>query len=103
MLSLIGEKRSLPLYWRLLDKKGSSNICEQQALITPVLDLLSDYEIVLMGEREFGNVKLASWLCHKQVKFIFRVKQGRYIKKKMLIIFAYVNGSPKFMVIFLYN
>jgi hypothetical protein len=82
MLSLIWEKRSLPLYWRLLDKKGSSNLCEQQALITPVLDLLSDYEIVLMGDREFGSVKLASWLCHKQVKFIFRVKQGRYIKEE---------------------
>lgn len=50
MLSLIWEKRSLPLYWQILDKKASSNLCEQQALITPVLDLLSDYEIVLIGD-----------------------------------------------------
>jgi hypothetical protein len=34
------------------------------------------------ASREFGSVKLASWLCHKQVKFIFRVKQGRYIKEE---------------------
>jgi hypothetical protein len=62
MLSLVWEKRSIPLYWRLLDKRGCSNICEQQALITPVLELLSDYEVIVLGEREFGSVKLASWL-----------------------------------------
>jgi hypothetical protein len=82
MVSLVWEKRSIPLYWLLLDKKGSSNICEQQALITPVLELLSDYEVIILGDREFGSVKLASWLCHKQVKFILRVKQGRYIQSE---------------------
>jgi hypothetical protein len=54
MLSIIWEKRSIPLYWRLLDKKGSSNIHEQQALIAPVLELLSDYEIIILGDREYG-------------------------------------------------
>jgi hypothetical protein len=82
MLSLVWEKRSIPLYWRLLDKRGCSNICEQQALITPVLELLSDYEVSVLGDREFGSVKLASWLCHKQVKFILRVQQGRYIQEE---------------------
>ena len=82
MLSIIWEKRSIPLYWRLLDKKGSSNISEQEALIAPVLELLSDYEVIVLGEREFGSVKLAYWLCQKQVKFILRVKQGRYIQSE---------------------
>ena len=88
MLSLIWEKRSIPLYWLLLDKKGSSNICEQKALITPVLELLSDYKIMILGDgvpprklREFGSIKLAYWLCEKKVKFILRVKQGRYIQE----------------------
>ncbi len=79
---LIWEKRSIPLYWLLLDKKGSSNICEQKALIIPVLELLSDYKIIILGDREFGSIKLADWLCEKKVKFIFRVKQGRYIQEK---------------------
>jgi hypothetical protein len=82
MLSLIWEKRSIPLYWLLLDKKGSSNICEQKALITPVLELLSDYKIIILGDREFGSIKLAYWLCEKKVNFILRVKQGRYIQEK---------------------
>ena len=51
MLSLIWEKRSIPLYWLLLDKKESSNICEQKALITPVLELLSDYKNIILGDR----------------------------------------------------
>lgn len=78
---LIWEKRSIPLYWLLLDKKGSSNICEQKALIIPVLELLSDYKIIILGDREFGSIKLADWLCEKKVKFIFRVKR-RYIQEK---------------------
>ena len=69
---VVWEKRSIPLYWLLLDKKGSSNIGEQQALITPVLELLSDYEAIILDDslrdsfasREFGSVKLASRLCH---------------------------------------
>ncbi len=82
MLSLVLEKRSIPLYWQLLDKRGCSNIDEQKALITPVLELLSDYEVIVWGDREFGSVKLASWLCQKQVKFILRVKQERYIQEE---------------------
>lgn len=82
MVSLIWEKRSIPLYWGLLDKRGCSNIDEQKALLTPVLELLSDYEVIVLGDREFGSVKLASWLCERQVKFIFRVKQGRYIQEE---------------------
>jgi hypothetical protein len=31
---------------------------------------------------EFGSIKLAYWLCEKKVKFILRVKQGRYIQEK---------------------
>jgi hypothetical protein len=38
-----------------------------------VLELLSDYEVIVLGDREFGSVKLASWLCERQVKFILVV------------------------------
>ena len=62
MVSLIWEKRSIPLYWQLLDKRGSSNIDAQKALLTPVLELLSDYEVIVLGDslrdsfasREYG-------------------------------------------------
>ncbi len=73
VISLIWDKRAIPLYWQLLDKRGSSNLVEQKSLITPILGLLKDYEIIILGDREFGSVKLASWLCEQQVKFVFRV------------------------------
>jgi len=42
VISLIWDKRAIPLYWQLLDKKGSSNIEEQKYLIKPVLELFKD-------------------------------------------------------------
>ena len=74
-------QRALPLYWQILDKKVSSNIEEQKSLILPVLSLLIKYEIIILGDREFGSVKLGSWLCDQQVKFVLRVKQERYIQQ----------------------
>ena len=82
MISLIWDKRAIPLYWQLLDKRGSSNIAEQQSLITPILALLKDYKIIILGDREFGSVKLGSWLCEQDVKFVLRVKQERYIQQE---------------------
>jgi hypothetical protein len=52
VISLIWHKRAIPLYWQLLDKRGSSNIDEQKSLITPILALLKDYETIILGDRE---------------------------------------------------
>ena len=76
MVSVIWKKRALPIYWQLLDKRGASNLREQQALIRPVLRLLKKYELVIIGDREFHSVKLAHWLKKKSKKqklyFAFR-------------------------------
>ena len=82
VISLIWDKRAIPLYWELLDKKGSSNIDEQVSLIAPILNQLKDYELLVLGDREFGSVKLASWLSEQKVKFVLRVKQERYIQQE---------------------
>ena len=37
---------------------------------------------MILGDREFGSVKLARWLCEKNVTFVLRVKQGRYIQEE---------------------
>lgn len=82
VISLIWEHRALPLYWQILPKRGSSNLPEQQSLIRPILSLLKNHQIVVLGDREFGSVKLAHWLNQKNVKFVLRVKQGRYIQEE---------------------
>lgn len=43
VVSLIWERRALPLFWTLLPKLGSSNLAEHTAAIAPVLPLLKDY------------------------------------------------------------
>jgi hypothetical protein len=62
VISVIWGQRALPLYWQILDKKVSSNIEEQKSLTLPVLSLLKKYAIIILGDREFGSVKLGSWV-----------------------------------------
>ncbi len=85
LVAVIWKKRALPIYWTLLGKKGASRLSEQQALIQPVLCLLREYELVILGDREFHSVKLAYWLKQKSQKqklfFAFRQKQGTNHKK----------------------
>jgi hypothetical protein len=75
MVSIIWKKRAFPVYWQFLGKAGSSNLQEQIAVIRPVLKLLSCYEIVVIGDREFRSVELAYWLKKKKVYFALRQKQ----------------------------
>ena len=58
-ISLIWSQRAIPLYWEILPKRGSTNLQEQQNLITPVLDLLQDYQIIILGGCE--NLVMSSW------------------------------------------
>ncbi len=51
VVSLIWEKRSLPIYWQLLDKRGSSNLAEEKVLLRPVLRLLKGYYVIVLGDR----------------------------------------------------
>lgn len=79
VVAAILNKRAIPIYWIMLDKKGCSNLEEQQQLIRPALALLSNYQIVLLGDREFRGVHLAAWLTQLKVKYVFRIKGDTYI------------------------
>jgi hypothetical protein len=81
MVSVIWSKRAIPIYWRLLDKRGSSNLREQKALLYPVLRLLKGYEVVVLGDREFRSVRLAQWLDAQGVYFALRQKKSTYIQQ----------------------
>lgn len=85
LIAVIYKKRALPIYWQVLNKKGSSNLAEQQAIIKPVLRLLKQYELVIMGDREFHGVELSYWLkiqkSSQKIYFIFRQKQGTNWRK----------------------
>jgi hypothetical protein len=57
VISLIWEHRALPLYWQILSKRGSSNLQEQQLLIRPILSLLKNYQIVVLGDSRIRECK----------------------------------------------
>lgn len=82
MLSLIEQKRAIPVYWLLLPKRGSSNLGEQKKLIRPLLRLFKGYQMLVLGDREFHSIKLANWLHSKGINFVLRQKQGTYIRQE---------------------
>jgi len=41
MISLIWDKRAIPIYWGMLPKIGSSNLQEQKVVLLPVFRLLN--------------------------------------------------------------
>lgn len=56
MVSIVYDKRAIPVYFELLPKLGSSNISEQKQVLSKVIKLFHDYKIVLLGDREFCSV-----------------------------------------------
>jgi hypothetical protein len=78
--SLIKNKRAIPLNWMLLDKKGNSNIAEQKRLLKSTLRLLKGYQVIVIGDREFGNINLASWLSKQDCHYVLRTKSNKYIQ-----------------------
>lgn len=81
VISLIEQKRAIPVYWLLLPKRGCSNLAEQKKLIRPLLRLFKGYQMLVLGDREFHSIKLANWLHSKGIDFVLRQKKGTYIRQ----------------------
>lgn len=79
MVSVVWEKRSWPIYWQFMEKKGNSSLAQQKAILRPALRLLKSYKIVVVGDREFHSIELADWLEKQKVSFAMRQKKGTYI------------------------
>ncbi|MGH2413283.1 MAG: IS4 family transposase, partial [Microcystaceae cyanobacterium] len=82
MAAVLLEGRAIPVYWQFLEKRGASNLAEQQALLRPIFKLLKTYELVVLGDREFHSIELASWLKSRKVYFVLRQKKDTNIKFK---------------------
>ena len=82
MVSAIYQKRALPIFWVLLGKDGSSNLAEQQKVLRPVIRLLKKYKLVVVGDREFQSIELASWLQAMNISFVLRQKQNTTFRQK---------------------
>jgi hypothetical protein len=49
-IGLVWKKRAIPLFWDLLPKLGSSNVAEQIGAVAPILPLLKDYQVGVLGD-----------------------------------------------------
>lgn len=56
MVSLVYRRRSIPIYFKILEKKGNSNLPQQKHVLIPALESLKDYKVVVLGDREFCSV-----------------------------------------------
>jgi len=82
MVSAIYQKRAFPIFWTLLDKKGASNLAEQQQVLRPVIRLLKKYKLVIIGDREFHSIELAQWLHRQHLSFVIRQKGNTTFREK---------------------
>jgi hypothetical protein len=83
MVSAIYQKRAFPIFWILLQKKGSSNLREQQTVLRPVIKLFkTTHKVVIIGDREFHSVDLAQWIHRQGVKFVLRQKKDTSFRQK---------------------
>ncbi len=85
MVSLIWERRAIPLYWSLLQKLGSSNFEEQTTNLQQVLPLFSEYKVIVLGDREFCSIDLGNWLKENGVSFCLRLKKNHCIETEHLV------------------
>jgi hypothetical protein len=82
VVSLIWQKRALPIYWQLLPKLGSSNLAEQQNLLSQVIPIFANYKVCVLGDREFCSVWLAKYLQESGVYFCLRLKKSEFVEKQ---------------------
>ena len=81
MVSLTYNHRAIPIYFQLLNKKGSSNFGEQKQVLAPCLNLFSSFQIVVLGDREFCSVDLGKWLSSKEKVYLsLRLKKNEYVE-----------------------
>ena len=80
MVSFIWRKRGIPLYWQRLDTLGNSHLSVQKKTLKVALSALSDYKVVVLGDREFCSVDLARWLGEQSAYFCLRQKKSTHIQ-----------------------
>lgn len=80
LVSVIWDQRGFSIYFTLLPKLGSSNISEQQNLLSKVIPLFQTYKVCVLGDREFCSVKLAKYLQIWGVYFCLRLKKNEFVE-----------------------
>jgi len=74
MLGIIYKRMCFPLYWKSLDKGGSSNTSERIELLEKAIKLLGKQRIIaLLGDREFIGLYWFKYLIDQDLEFHIRL------------------------------
>ena len=88
MVSMVYNRRAIPVYFSLVSKKGNSNFEQQKEVLAPAIELLREYKITVLGDREFCGVELGKWLSEEQQVYIsLRLKKNEYVELEEQIWF----------------
>ena len=81
MVSLIYQKRAIPLLWAVLDRpKGHLSAQEHIALLERLRALLpAGTEVILLGDGEFDSVELQSYLTQQHWHYVCRTAKDTWI------------------------
>lgn len=82
MISIVWEKRAIPIYLELLKQKGNSNLKQQTEALTEILAIVKKYKICVLGDREFCSFKLANCLKQQGLSFCLRLRKNEFVKKE---------------------
>jgi len=82
VISLIWNRRGIPIYFELLPKLGNSDLAEQQVAFRKVFPIFNQYKIVVLGDREFCSLSLGNWLRGEKVYFCLRLKKDTFIQRE---------------------
>ncbi len=80
MVSVYYRKRAIPLLWRVLTHKGSTTFQERNTVLAHLAELLpSGCTVLILGDREFGQVDMMRSIVQKGWDFTLRVKGTHFI------------------------
>ena len=75
MVSLIWERRAIPLYWSLLPKLGNSSFESQTTNLQQVLPLFSSDKVIVLGDRECKFCRFGKLAEGKGCIFLFETEK----------------------------
>jgi len=84
MVSLIYQKRAIPLIWTVLDRpKGHLSAQEHITLLKRLRALLpEETQVILLGDGEFDSLELQSYLTQQQWHYVCRTAKDTWVCKE---------------------
>jgi hypothetical protein len=75
MMSVSYRKRAIPLMWMCLDHAGNSSLSQWKTLLDYLARLLSpDMSVIILADREFGDVERLRYVAQKGWFYAIRLK-----------------------------